>query len=715
MNRKVSKILFIIADTKEELDVRQKLADVRSATFEIVTVRGLVAALALLSQHSFDVILLDLAIRDCQGVEGVRRLLGTASDIPVVVVSQAYDEAEAFEAVRAGAEDYTVANRMNAVAFERVILYAIERRVARQRMALQFAVSRVLAEADTLDSAAGGILSAVCEFSNLVRGEVWKADTARGRLVLVNSWSRVAEEVPDADTARSRPAIAKGDGVVGLAWETGMPQGLPESAAPGTSKLKIPDNSGGSGRIAVALPLGVGSGTLGVLALFGDGARIGGEDSIKLLTSVGAQLGQFMARKSAEEERESLGTERLSILDSTSEGIYGLDQAGCITFMNKSATRILGCRLEEALGKSEHVLFHHTHPDGKPYPASDCPIAKLIASGDSHRTDKEYFWRPNGSHFAVDYSAKPVFKDGAIVGAVVSFTDISEKRGMEVELRHAQKLEAVGRLAAGIAHEINTPIQFIGDIIRFLQNSFQDILALVAKYDEAGKEAATGSAVGAQVASLEDFREKIDWAYLRAEIPKATSQALDGVQRVATIVRAMKEFSHVDRSAEKTAADINKAIESTLIVARNEVKYVADVETDFGAIPSVICHLGDLNQVFLNLLVNAAHAIADASAGTDKKGRIRVKTVCEADFVVVSIEDTGTGIPESVRGKVFEPFFTTKEVGKGTGQGLALARAIVVEKHGGSLTFDTQLGKGTTFYVRLPVNGVPESREAVPV
>jgi signal transduction histidine kinase len=175
----------------------------------------------------------------------------------------------------------------------------------------------------------------------------------------------------------------------------------------------------------------------------------------------------------------------------------------------------------------------------------------------------------------------------------------------------------------------------------------------------------------------------------------------------------MKEFSHVDRSSEKVAADLNKAIESTLIVARNEVKYVADVVTDFAAIPPVICHLGDLNQVFLNLLVNAAHAIADANSGTNTKGRILVRTHCEGESVIVSIADTGTGIPAAVCGKVFDPFLTTKEVGKGTGQGLALARAIVVDKHGGALTFETQIGKGTTFYIRLPITGVQANREAV--
>jgi signal transduction histidine kinase len=190
-------------------------------------------------------------------------------------------------------------------------------------------------------------------------------------------------------------------------------------------------------------------------------------------------------------------------------------------------------------------------------------------------------------------------------------------------------------------------------------------------------------------------------------------QMLDGVSRVAKIVRAMKEFSHVDRSSEKASSDLNKALESTLIVARSELKYVADVETQFGTIPPVICHLGDLNQVFLNLLINAAHAIGDVVKSSGNRGRVLVRTKLLNDLVEISISDTGGGIPDGIRGKIFDPFFTTKEVGKGTGQGLTLARAIVVEKHGGTLTFDTEMGKGTTFYVRLPVNGVPEPQEVV--
>jgi signal transduction histidine kinase len=279
---------------------------------------------------------------------------------------------------------------------------------------------------------------------------------------------------------------------------------------------------------------------------------------------------------------------------------------------------------------------------------------------------------------------------------------------MAVELLHGQKLQAIGGLAAGVAHEINTPIQFVGDNVRFLHDAFAELAKLLEQHELLYQKIRDGVQKPA-LDALDQARQRADLEFLRKEIPVALDQTLDGIGRVATIVKALKVFSHVDAGSRKTAADLNSALESTIVVARNELKYVADVETAFGDLPPVVCHLGDLNQVFLNLMVNAAHSIEDVVEGTGKKGHIRVETHIdsnpEGDWAEVSISDTGTGIPEEVRGRIFEPFFTTKPVGKGTGQGLALARAVVVEKHGGTLTFDTAMGQGTTFHIRIPVNG----------
>jgi PAS domain S-box-containing protein len=282
--------------------------------------------------------------------------------------------------------------------------------------------------------------------------------------------------------------------------------------------------------------------------------------------------------------------------------------------------------------------------------------------------------------------------------------DVTERNRLEIELRHSQKLEAVGSLAAGIAHEINTPVQFVGDNIRFLRDAYRDLNKVREKYQHLRDTAAAdGDAERGLAEEITATEKAVDVDYLMEEIPKAIEQSLDGVTRVATLVRAMKDFAHPE-AKEKAAADINQALRSTLIVARNELKYVADVETELGNVSPVVCNIGELNQVFLNLLVNAAHAIAEAKKLTGEKGLIRVRTWTEEEAVLISISDTGCGIAENIREKVFNPFFTTKAIGRGTGQGLAIARSIVVEMHGGTLTFESEVGKGTTFYVRLPLD-----------
>ena len=304
------------------------------------------------------------------------------------------------------------------------------------------------------------------------------------------------------------------------------------------------------------------------------------------------------------------------------------------------------------------------------------------------------------------------FRDRRAVMAVVQ--DVTERNRLQEELHQAQRLESVGQLAAGIAHEINTPIQYVGDNIRFIQDAFRTGLVVVGQYEQLRQSAQTGEVKPEQLAQLARAIQDADMEYLNLEIPKAASQSLDGVERVAAIVRAMKEFAHPGQK-DKAAADLNRALANALIVARNEFKYVADAETDFGELPPVICHIGEMNQVFLNLLINAAHAIAEVVKGTGERGKIKVRTWKAGGQAMISISDTGCGIPEAIRAKVFDPFFTTKPVGKGTGQGLSIARSIVVEKHGGSLTFQPNGEQGTTFLIALPVEAEAETWQGQPV
>ncbi len=272
----------------------------------------------------------------------------------------------------------------------------------------------------------------------------------------------------------------------------------------------------------------------------------------------------------------------------------------------------------------------------------------------------------------------------------------------EAELRQAQKLEAVGRLASGVAHEINTPVQFVSDSVAFLREASAEVIGVLEKLQRVQRSVLDGEPALVEASEASDASEAVDLPYLFANMPKAFDCVLEGLDRVSSIVRSMNQFAHPD-SKEMTAADLNTAIESTLTIARNEYKYVAELETELGPLPPVVCHVGDVNQMILNIVVNAAHAIGDAVKGTDRKGRLHVRTQRDGDDVVVSIADTGGGIPDEIRAKVFDPFFTTKEVGRGTGQGLTIARS-VVEKHRGQLRFETEVGKGTTFFIRLPID-----------
>ena len=401
-----------------------------------------------------------------------------------------------------------------------------------------------------------------------------------------------------------------------------------------------------------------------------------------------------------------------TLVDSLPIPVYYVNDAERYMLTNRAFEVFFGMEKEELLGKT----------------AFDCYLwneAQL-----HHEKDRQLFWTGGtqtfesqltdargGTHDVVFHKATIANSDEKVVGIVGAIQDFTDRKRMEAEriemqsrLLQTGKLEAVGQLAAGLAHEINTPIQFIGDNAAFLNDAFADLLRLLDRYESALAAQSPNGNDNPDLAELRQLAAKIDLPFLSAEVPKALADTTEGVQRVRRIVSAMRDFAHPD-SREKTSADINAGIESSVAICRSEWKNVAEIQLDLDPnLPKIPCHPGAINQVLVNLVVNAAHAIRDAQGrNPERNGSISVRTRFDGTHVVVRVQDNGSGIPESARDRIFEPFFTTKEVGQGTGQGLYMARNIVLKQHGGTISFETESDKGTTFTVALPLVPPPNT------
>lgn len=334
----------------------------------------------------------------------------------------------------------------------------------------------------------------------------------------------------------------------------------------------------------------------------------------------------------------------------------------------------------------------------------ECPVKGIFRIGSTVEAVRSIATDQGEREFRI--VASPIFDQSAQVYAGIAlYEDITEKLILERDLRQAQKLESVGQLAAGIAHEINSPIQYVGDNILFLKDSLTNIGNVLGVYEHCWRELVQNGLVSDYLGQrLAKAVSDADLEFLWEEIPKTIDQSIEGVRRVEKIVRAMKDFSHPG-DEEKTPVDINKILQTTITVCRNEWKYVAEMETDFAAdLPLVPCFAADIGQAFLNIVVNSAHAIDEfTERGRKELGKIAISTALAGNNVQIRIQDSGGGIPDKIQDRVFEPFFTTKIRGKGTGQGLAISRRIVVDKHNGSLSFETKPGSGTIFMIELPV------------
>lgn len=498
--------------------------------------------------------------------------------------------------------------------------------------------------------------------------------------------------VADIDSFAILEANPVASDLIGLSREELIGKDFSEFIQPGPSSLCISDGSSIRGLS--------GQGTL----INADGAEIPilGNEIVALLGGRRSIVHNFIditVLKQAEEELRRANVEMELLLSSISSILIGLDANLAIRHWNHKASEIFSIPTSEAAGRTISDLAL-----GWDSAMMNAAIERCQRENSSIRLDEIPFIRADGKKRILGLSLHPIHSNNeAPSGCLLLGNDITDLMLMQHQSLQAQKLESIGQLAAGIAHEINTPTQYVGDNTRFLRDSYEDFVQLIERYEKLTEAVKQGEELSEKIRQIEEFKEEIDLSYLQEEIPTAFTQTIEGVERVSKIVRSMKSFAHPG-AQEKVPLDIETAIESTVTISRNEWKYVADLETDIAPdMPPVVCLPDEFNQVILNMIINAAHAIESVISNSDmEKGLITISARADGDTAEIRIKDTGSGIPKDAQSKIFDPFFTTKEVGKGTGQGLNIAHSVIVEKHGGTITFTTEEGKGTTFIIRLP-------------
>ena len=430
-------------------------------------------------------------------------------------------------------------------------------------------------------------------------------------------------------------------------------------------------------------------------------------EKLKISTTSIDNLNNEIGIRKKTEERLRIAEENYrKQFEEALDAIFVIDeQSNMIIDCNPAASSLLERSKEEILHSPQQILYPDLEEDESGLNYAE--INHMQESVGKNVELKVVTKDGNVKEVGVRGSLFTVNNQKVVQGIFRDITEMKialhEKEKLTEELNQAQKLKSIGTLAAGIAHEINTPIQFVGDNINFVQEEVENLFKVVREYKVLLNQCASeGLDPLVAVVEGEKLEGEVDYSFIEEEFPVTFKQTTDGIERIAKIVMAMKNFSHMGRN-EKDTSNINEAIESTIIVTKNEWKLVAALESNFAEdLPLVNCFIADINQVIMNLIVNAAHAIKEKVEGTEEKGTIYIETRHTDRDIEISVKDSGNGIPPEARDKIFDPFFTTKEVGEGTGQGLAIAYQVISEKHGGSISFETEVGEGTTFYISIP-------------
>jgi PAS domain S-box-containing protein len=565
---------------------------------------------------------------------------------------------------------------------------------------VQFAVARVLAEADSLAEATPTILQAIGECLDCQMGALWWVDRTAKVLHCMDTWQD-QEQLESAFHRLTRQStLPPAAGLPGRVWAAGQPIWITDIAAePLGNRAALALDEGF--RSASGFPIRKGAVTLGVLEFYSRQTRQPDTNLAAVVAVLGGPIGQFIERKRTEEENIRLARSFRMLLKSTGEGIYGIDLEGKCLFINKAACRMIGYTPREALGKNMHELIHHSREDGSACPAPKSRLFQPLVTGRTARVEDEVIWRKDGTSFPAEYSVYPMVEEGVIRGAMVRFTDITERHRLRAMMIQTEKLVSIGLLSAGMAHEINNPLAYVANNLFVLERDTKSLLRILAQYDSIREQ--LGRINPEAVKAIQESAERLGLAYIRDNMDRILAKTREGVQRVAKIVHNLRGLARTD-DLELVETSIADLVESSLELIRGRLQERGiKVTVDYGNANKLCCVPTQIGQVLLNLLMNALQAIE----ATGRPGGMITLTAREVDQeMIIEVSDNGCGIDPGDMPRLFDPFFTTKPVGEGTGLGLSITHGIVTS-HGGRIDVDSTPGDGARFRVVLPLNPPP--------
>jgi PAS domain S-box len=665
--------LLIIDDDVRLLKALVELLQVSSIDATVETASSAEAALALIAEHDYDAIVSDIRMPHMDGFSLMEKIHERRSDIPILLMTGQGDHDLGVRALNAGAyafipkpidTDIFLAWLTRAIQVRTLSRDVQEKtgRLERQTEVLEQAVQERTAH---LQAALGALKTAEHGNRHLAALVESSEDAIISKSLtgLIQTWNRGAERLYGYTA----------EDVIGRHISLLIPADRQIEEADILARILRGERVPPFETVRVRKDGSFVHISLTVSPIVDEGGHVIGASKIAR---------DITERKRIEQTLHELRRHNELILESAGDGIYGIDSRGRSTFVNPAAARLLGWTPDELRGASMHRILHHSHPDGTPYPAEECPIYAALQDGHVHASDSEVFWKRDGTSIPVDYVSTPIWDEGRIQGAVVVFKDITERKGTEQHIRRllteaearerqlvekqaqlvqAAKLASIGELTTGIAHEINNPLN---NIALFVGNAI-DRLGSSRTYD-------------AIVSNLK-----------KAEVQ---------VRRAETIINHLRAFGRLS-SPHKQPVSLNEVIQSAVSFV-SEALRGRNISAQLDLSPAELIVDGNevqLEQVFVNLLTNARDALENADRKTISITSRKAGTLIEVVFI-----DTGAGIPADLIPRIFDPFFTTKPSGQGTGLGLSISYGILKEHHG-DIEVESRLGEGTTFLIRLPI------------